>query len=304
MNDIILRLLTEVVGTSEVAVDDMMSKYTTFKVGGPADVIITPDNVNQLKTIIRLIKQFDIPYVVIGNGSNILVGDKGIRGVVIKISGKMNRCVADGTKLTAESGIKLGSLASAALNAGLTGLEFASGIPGTLGGALFMNAGAYGGEMKDVVESVTYFDTTAESIITVPVEECGYGYRKSIFTSGDKIIVSAVLNLKSGNYDDIKYKMAELCKRRNEKQPMEKPSAGSTFKRPEGNFAGALIQNTGLKGAKIGGAEVSEKHAGFIINNGGATADDIVKLIDYVKEEVNKKYGVMLEPEVRFIGEF
>lgn len=304
MNEIILRLLTEAVGSAYITVDEPMSKHTTFKIGGPADILVSPESVSQLKTVIRIIKQFNVPYTVIGNGSNILVGDKGIRGVVIELSGNMNRCVVEGTKIYAESGIKLGGLASAALNANLTGIEFASGIPGTFGGALYMNAGAYGGEMKDVVESVTYYDIENEEIVTIPVDECSYGYRKSIFTSGGKIILSAVLNLEQGNYDDIKQRMAELTKKRNDKQPIDKPSAGSTFKRPEGYFAGTLIQEAGLKGKRIGGAEVSEKHAGFIINNGGATAEDVKSLIEYVKGEVNQKFGVTLEPEVKFIGEF
>lgn len=304
MNEIILRLLTEAVGSSNIAVNELMSKHTTFKIGGAADILVSPESLSQLKTVMRIIKQFKVPYTIIGNGSNILVGDKGIRGVVIEISGKMNKCVVDGTKITAESGIKLGGLASAALNANLTGIEFASGIPGTFGGALYMNAGAYGGEMKDVVESVTYYDIESEKIFTIPVDECDYGYRKSVFTSGGKIILSAVLNLEQGDYSDIKQSMAELSKKRNDKQPIDKPSAGSTFKRPEGYFAGTLIQDAGLKGTKIGGAEVSEKHAGFIINSDGATAEDVKNLIEYVKGEVHKKFGVTLEPEVKFIGEF
>lgn len=267
-------------------------------------MIIKPTNINQLMTIIKIVKQFDIPYFVLGNGSNILVSDKGIRGVVIEISSNMAECTVDGTKISAECGIKLGGLSNVALNANLSGLEFASGIPGTLGGALYMNAGAYGGEMKDVVESVTYFDVIKEELITIPCDKCEFGYRKSLFSKGNKIILSAVLDLKEGNYDKIKREMAELSKRRNEKQPIDKPSAGSTFKRPEGYFAGTLIQDTGLKGYRVGGAEVSEKHAGFVVNVSDATAEDVKNLIKDVQDKVYEKFNVMLEPEVKFIGEF
>ncbi len=304
MNDIAIRLLTETVGQSAVLFDEPMKKHTTFKIGGCADMIIKPSNVNQLMTVIKLIKQFDLPYFVLGNGSNILVSDKGIRGIVIEISSEMAGYAVDGTRITAECGIKLGGLSNVALNANLSGLEFASGIPGTLGGALYMNAGAYGGEMKDIVESVTYFDVIKEEVVTIPCEKCEFGYRKSLFSKGDKIILSAVINLKEGSYEAIKGEMAELAKRRNEKQPVDKPSAGSTFKRPEGYFAGTLIQDTGLKGYRVGGAEVSEKHAGFVVNVGDATAEDVKTLIKDVQDKVYDKYGVMLEPEVRFIGEF
>lgn len=304
MNEIVVRLLTEAVGQSAVLFDEPMKKHTTFKIGGCADMIIKPSNANQLMTVLKLIKQFDVPYFVLGNGSNILVSDKGIRGVVIEISSEMANCTVEGTKLYAECGIKLGGLANVALNASLSGLEFASGIPGTLGGALYMNAGAYGGEMKDVVESVTYFDVDKEELITIPCEKCDFGYRKSLFSSGNKIIISAVLNLKEGSYEEIKGEMAELSKRRNDKQPVDKPSAGSTFKRPEGYFAGTLIQDTGLKGYRVGGAEVSEKHAGFVVNINNATAEDVKNLIKDVQDKVYEKFGVKLEPEVKFVGEF
>ncbi len=304
MNDAIIRLIAETVGNTNVYVGDSMSAHTTFKIGGAADLIVEPENKNQLAAILGMVRQFDLPCFVMGNGSNLLVGDKGIRGVVIKIANAMSGYEINGECITAESGIKLSRLANAALGDGLSGLEFASGIPGTLGGALYMNAGAYGGEMKDVTENVTYIDKDTLEIKTISSRECDFGYRKSVFSKSGDIICGATLRLISGNPGDIKAKMAELSAKRIEKQPLDKPSAGSTFKRPEGYFAGTMIQDCGLKGYKIGGAEVSEKHAGFVINSGGASARDVLDLIEHIKKEVKNKYGVELEPEVRMVGEF
>lgn len=300
----VVRLIAETVGMASVSVDEPMSRHTTFKIGGRADIIIQPGGANQLLAVVRLLKRFDIPYYVVGNGSNLLVGDRGIRGAVIKIDDKMSNCEVSESMIWAESGIKLSRLASTALNNRLSGLEFASGIPGTLGGAVFMNAGAYGEEMKDILLDVNYIDTKEDKIITIPAKECDFGYRKSIFSDRDAIITGATLKLKEGNVDDIKEKMRDLSKRRTEKQPLDKPSAGSTFKRPEGYFAGALIQECGLKGLRVGGAEVSEKHSGFIINAENATAADVKGLIEKVQSDVYKKFGVKLETEVRFVGEF
>lgn len=304
MNDTIIKLISETLGNTAVSVGDSMSSHTTFKIGGPADLIVEPANKNQLAAILGMARQFDLPCFVMGNGSNLLVGDKGIRGVVIKVSNAMSDYETDGEYISAESGIKLSRLANVALSDSLSGLEFASGIPGTLGGAVFMNAGAYGGEMKDVVREVTYVDKKTLEIKTIMNNECDFGYRQSFFSKSGNIICGALLKLNAGSADEIKAKMAELSIKRTEKQPLDKPSAGSTFKRPEGYFAGTLIQDCGLKGHKIGGAEVSEKHAGFVINSGGATARDVLDLIEYVKAEVANKYGVELEPEVRMVGEF
>ena len=302
--DAVVRLIAETVGMSAVAVDESMSKHTTFKIGGGADVIIQPGGANQLLAVIKLLKRFDIPYFVMGNGSNLLVGDKGIRGAVIKISSSMSECEVSGCTVTAEAGIKLSRLANTALNNGLAGLEFASGIPGTLGGAVYMNAGAYGEEMKDIIQDVTYIDTEQDRIIILPAKECGFGYRKSIFCDKPAIITGATLRLADGDESEIKAKMNELTQRRCDKQPLDRPSAGSTFKRPEGYFAGALIQDCGLKGYSVGGAEVSQKHSGFIVNMGGATAADVRGLIQEVQNRVYEKFGVRLEPEVKFVGEF
>lgn len=304
MLDAIVRLIAETVGMSAVTVNEPMSKHTTFKIGGPADVMVEPGSAQQLLAVLKLIKKFEIPYFVMGNGSNLLVGDKGIRGAVIKISGAMSDCDVDGNYVRAQSGIKLSRLAHTALNNGLKGLEFASGIPGTLGGAVFMNAGAYGEEMKDVISEVTYIDTEKCELITIPGDECEFGYRKSIFTEKSAIVTEAVMKLENGNVEEIKEKMNDLAGRRCDKQPLDKPSAGSTFKRPEGYFAGALIQDCGLKGCSVGGAQVSEKHSGFVINTGNATAEDVAGLIKKVQADVRDKFGVDLETEVRFVGEF
>ncbi len=304
IKDEAIKLLAEAIGEDRIKKDEPMSKHTTFRIGGPADLMLEPLNTDGLKSVIAILKKFDIPYFVMGNGSNLLVGDKGIRGAVINISQGFSEYSVNKGVIRAGSGLKLSRLANIAVNNSLTGLEFASGIPGTLGGAVYMNAGAYGGEMKDIIKSVTYFDTEAEEVCTISGEECGFGYRKSIFSEGKKIVTEAVVSLEKGDSAEIKNKMAELCEKRNSKQPVDKPSAGSTFKRPEGYFAGTLIQDAGLKGFKIGGAEVSQKHSGFIINAGGATAKDVCDLIGYVKETVLQKFGVELEPEVKFTGEF
>lgn len=304
MTDTVIESIRGIVGRDAVFINEAMSRHTTFKIGGAADILIEPDGVDCLLAVLKVLKENNIPFFVIGNGSNLLVADRGIRGAVIKISNSMSAADVDGEYIEAECGIKLSRLSGIAQNASLTGLEFASGIPGTLGGALFMNAGAYGGEMKDVVKSVTYIDIKSGEVKTISGDECEFSYRHSVFSKIDAIIISARLKLTSGDAAEIRKAMNELAIRRNEKQPIDKPSAGSTFKRPEGHFAGTMIQDCGLKGYKIGGAEVSRKHAGFIINAGGATATDVKDLISYVQETVEDKFSVRLEPEVRFVGEF
>ncbi len=278
--------------------DEEMKKHTSFRIGGKADCFISVNNVDELKNTISFCKENNIPFMVMGNGSNLLVSDDGIRGVVIQLSKSFGECTIDGNTVVATAGILLSKLASKLLNASLTGFEALSGIPGTLGGAIFMNAGAYGTEIKDVVTSIDYIDKDGE-IKTMSVEDAQLGYRHSIFQQNGAIIIGATLVLQKGEYNEIKQKMSEYTKKRNEKQPIEMPSAGSTFKRPQGYFAGKLIQDCDLMGFSIGGAQVSEKHAGFVVNTGGATAEDVVALIEHIQKTVFEKFGVMLEPEVK-----
>ena len=282
--------------------DELMKNHTTFKIGGSADVFVDAESAEEISDIIKYCKNNGIPYMVIGNGSNMLVSDKGIRGVVIKVGAKMNGISVDGETVTAGAGARLSAVANEALKAGLSGFETLSGIPGMLGGAIYMNAGAYGGEMKDVLESVTYIDAEGE-MKTAEKDKLDLSYRHSMFEDSGFVIVSAVMRLKKGNYEDIKASMLDYNKRRADKQPLSMPSAGSTFKRPEGHFAGKLIQDSGLMGYTIGGAQVSDVHAGFLVNKGGATAEDVMRLIEYVQKTVTEKFGVQLEPEVRLIGE-
>ena len=285
-----------------VRFDEPMKNHTTFKIGGPADAFVEAINAEEIKKVIAYCKEKNIPYMIMGNGSNMLVGDKGIQGVVIQVSKRMNNVEINGETVKAEAGIMMSALASAVLRAELSGFETLSGIPGTLGGGIYMNAGAYGGEIKDVVESVTYIDESGE-IRTADKSELDFSYRHSMFETGDYVILSCTMKLKKGNYDEIKAAIQDYNKRRSDKQPLAMPSAGSTFKRPEGYFAGKLIQDSGLMGYSIGGAQVSEKHAGFVVNKGGATAADVLNLIKYVQDTVEEKFGVRLEPEVRLIGE-
>ena len=282
--------------------DEPMSAHTSFKIGGNADAFVSVKNVLEIQSLISYCKDNNVPYMIVGNGSNLLVGDGGIRGVVIRVGENMQSCEVRGERVYAEAGILMSKLSNIILRAELTGFETLSGIPGTLGGGIYMNAGAYGGEIKDVVCEVTYIDTDGE-IKTSKNAELDFSYRHSVFCDKKCVILSAVLKLKKGNYEEIKAAMVDYNKRRSDKQPLNMPSAGSTFKRPEGYFAGKLIQDCNLMGYTIGGAQVSEKHAGFVVNRGGATADDVFKLIDYVKKTVMDKFGVELEPEVRLTGE-
>ncbi len=280
-----------------------MKKYTTFKCGGNASLLITPDSVGCLKCVVEYCRERNIEPLVIGNGSNLLVTDNGIDNVVIKIGSKMSIIeLVDETTIFCQAGASLKSLCMFALENSLSGLEFAYGIPGTLGGAVYMNAGAYGGEMKDVLESVMCIDSNGE-YLTFEKDKLDLGYRKSVFTENGYPILSATLKLKKADKKDIKAAMDDKLRRRKDKQPLEFPSAGSTFKRPEGYFAGALIENSGLKGYTVGGAQVSEKHAGFVINKGGATTNDVLTLIKDVQDKVYENFGVHLETEVKIIGE-
>ena len=283
-----------------VSFDEPMSLHTTFKIGGNADAFIKCRNITELKEIIHAAKKFDVPYFILGKGSNLLVSDKGIQGAVIMLDG-INDITVIGETLTCGAGASLRSVCIAAQKASLSGLEFAYGIPGTVGGALFMNAGAYGGEMSQVVVSAKALDCEANEVEFL-LEEMKLGYRTSVFKHNDAIITEVAFKLQKTDCTEIKEKMDDFFARRRDKQPLEYPSAGSTFKRPEGYFAGALIEKNNLKGVSVGGAQISEKHAGFIINKGRATAEDVKNLISYVQGTVKKADGVCLEPEVILVG--
>ena len=291
--------LQQVISSDKIKTNVSMASMTTFRTGGIADIVIQPTCADDLKNVLKLFYEAKMPYYVMGNGSNLLVSDTGLRKPVIHIGKEFASIDIFENCLTVRSGAFLSSVAKIACENCLTGFEFAAGIPGTLGGALIMNAGAYGGEMKDVVEAVSFLGNDGEEYV-VSGEEMEFGYRKSALSDTECIITGATIKLEKGEKEDISAKMAELALRRREKQPLEFPSAGSTFKRPEGYFAGALIESAGLKGKTIGGAQVSEKHAGFIINKGGATSTDILNLIEFVKECVYEKHGVMLETEVKY----
>mgnify|MGYP004488454575 FL=1 len=303
MNQEIKKIFCDLLGEDRVFTDEPMKQHTTFKIGGPADYFLVPESGEEAGEIIKICKQTDIPYFILGNGSNLLVGDGGYRGAVIQIYRNMSAVTTEGTTITAQAGALLSSVAAAAKNASLTGFEFAGGIPGTVGGAAVMNAGAYGGEMKDVLVEVTVMDADG-NIFTIPAEKLELGYRTSIIKKAGYIVLEAKIRLEEGDQEAIRERMKELTIQRTTKQPLEFPSAGSTFKRPEGYFAGKLVMDSGLRGYQVGGARVSEKHCGFVINAGGATAKDVRTLMENVRDIVYKKYGVTLEPEVKFLGEF
>ena len=293
----------EILGNNRVLFDEPMSQHTTFRIGGPADVFVMPENYEQIREVLRLCKEEKLPFFVLGNGSNLLVSDSGYRGVIIQMDRNMEEIRLDGEEIHACAGALLSSVAVAARNASLTGFEFAGGIPGTIGGAAVMNAGAYGGELKDVLKEVTVMTREGE-ILTIPAEKMEMGYRTSIIKTAGYLVLEAVISLKKGDEEAIRATMKDLSERRTEKQPLDYPSAGSTFKRPEGYCAGKLIMDSGLRGYRVGGAQVSEKHCGFVINAGGATAEDVRSLMDHVIRVVREKYGVTLEPEVKFLGDF
>ena len=303
MNSEIRKMFCDLLGEDRVFTEEAMSQHTTFKIGGPADYFLMPDKGEDVGRVIKICKEKEIPYFILGNGSNLLVGDGGYRGAVILIYRNMSSVTVEGNEITAQAGALLSAVAAAAKNASLTGFEFAGGIPGTIGGAVVMNAGAYGGEMKDVLTEVTVMNAEGD-IFTLPTEELELGYRTSIIKTAGYIVLEAKIRLKEGDPEVIRETMKDLTIRRTTKQPLEYPSAGSTFKRPEGYFAGKLIMDSGLAGYQVGGAQVSEKHCGFVINAGGATARDVRTLMDNVRDIVYKKYGVTLEPEVKFLGEF
>ena len=300
--------LTQIVGANAIKFNEPMKNHTTFRIGGPADVFIVPSDAMTLGLAVECCKVHHIPWMIIGKGSNLLVGDLGIRGVVFQIYHTMDKVTFEPMKgesmvVTAGAGILLSRLANEIAEHGLCGFEFASGIPGTFGGAITMNAGAYGGEMKPLMVYAKVL-TGAGEVITLNQCELAMDYRTSIIQKESMVVLEAAMILRKGRKDEILALMSELNGRRKDKQPLEYPSAGSTFKRPEGYFAGKLIQDSGLKGCRIGGAQVSEKHSGFVINTGDATAEDVLALIRHVQETVRERFGVTLEPEVRLVGEF
>ena len=303
MNSQFLNKLIQIIDKESVCLDEPMKAHTTFRVGGPADYFVTPKTIEEVKAIIALCKEADMPYYILGNGSNLLVGDKGYRGVMIQIYKEMAGIEVEGEVIKVQAGALLSRIGSVALEAELQGFEFAAGIPGTMGGAVVMNAGAYGGEMKDVLVDATVLTPEGE-VLVLKNEELELGYRTSVIAKKDYIVLAATVKLNKGNNEAIRERMDELKVQRVTKQPLEYPSAGSTFKRPEGYFAGKLIQDAGLRGFQVGGAQVSEKHCGFVINKENATAADVVELMKQVAEKVQEEFSVTLEPEVKRIGEF
>ena len=295
--------LAAVLGQEKVLAEEPMKKHTTFRVGGPADLFVMPSSEEEVKAAAAICDEEKVPYYIVGNGSNLLVSDKGYRGVIIQLYKEISRIRVEDNVIYAQAGASLAKIANTALESSLTGFEFAAGIPGTIGGACVMNAGAYGGEMKDVLLEVRVMTSDGE-VIVLPKEKLELGYRTSVIAKEGYIVLEAAIELRPGEQETIRTYMEELREKRTSKQPLEYPSAGSTFKRPEGFFAGKLIQDAGLRGFQVGGAQVSEKHCGFVINAHEATAADIVSLMDQVSGRVREQFGVVLEPEVKKLGEF
>ena len=287
----------------EILVAEPMKNHTTFRIGGPADALALPKTPEEVAEVVRFCHEHAQPYYVLGNGSNLLVSDEGYRGLVLQLYRNFNDIQVNGETITVQSGAMLAAVARTAYQTGLTGLEFASGIPGTIGGEVVMNAGAYGGEMKNVLKEVTVLTKEGE-VLVIPAKALELGYRTSVIPKNGWIVLGAVLQLKKGDQEQILARMEELKEQRITKQPLDLPSAGSTFKRPEGYFAGKLIMDAGLRGFTVGGAQVSEKHCGFVVNRGNATAADVWELICEVKRRVKEMTGVELEPEVKLLGDF
>lgn len=301
MNQTLYEKLKKIVEEDEIKEKEPMYKHTTFRIGGNADFFVLPKSIEQIQAILKFAKEEKIPWMFMGNGSNLLVADEGISGIVIQIANNFKKVKCDGCFIQAQAGISLAALAKEALKNHLTGLEFAAGIPGTLGGAVNMNAGAYGGEIKDVLVQATVLDQEGQ-ILTLKKEELNLAYRNSLVSKEGYLVLEVLLALHQGDHNAILSRMEELAEKRRDKQPLEYPSAGSTFKRPEGYFAGKLIQDAGLRGFLVGGAQVSEKHCGFVINRQNATAQDVRNLIQEVQQRVKKHSGIWLEPEVKMIG--
>ena len=298
---VIKKLLEERLAPDSVCTDELMSRHTTFRIGGPASVFVTPKSEKDLVTAIEICRSQGAPYFILGNGSNLLVSDQGYDGVVVHIGSDLRDISVEGTEITAKTGAMLSQVAHAALAHGLTGMEFAAGIPGSLGGACIMNAGAYGGEMSQILVGVRALDDKGQ-IVELAADQLELGYRHSIMMEKQYVVLGARIHLEKGNPEKIQAQMDDLKEKRIAKQPLEYPSAGSTFKRPEGAVAGKLIMDAGLRGFRIGDAMVSEKHCGFVVNAGKATAEDVCGVISHVQQVVMEKYGKELEPEIRFLG--
>ena len=301
MTEFVIQKLQEIVGTEAVCTEEPMAKHTTFRIGGPAEVFVQPCAVQEIRDVLQVCRDADVPVTVIGNGSNLLVSDAGIRGVVIRLDHHFQEARVEDSVLVAQAGLLLSRLAGLAREHALTGLEYASGIPGTVGGAVIMNAGAYDGEIRDSLQEAVILTKELEEQ-RIPAEDLDLSYRHSRAMDEGWIVLEATFALRPGDPDAIDARMRELREARIEKQPLEYPSAGSTFRRPKGYFAGKLIMDAGLAGYAVGDAQVSEKHCGFVINRGEATADDVRALIEHVQKTVETKFGVRLEPEVRFLG--
>lgn len=302
-NNSIENMFCMTLGSDNVRLHEPMKKHTTFRIGGPADYYLCPHSTEEMQKILQICRENNIEFFILGNGSNLLVSDKGYRGVVIQLWKNFSDIETEDNTITVKAGALLSKVAAEALEESLTGMEFASGIPGTMGGAVMMNAGAYGGEMKDIIREVTVLTREGE-LLTLSKEEMNFGYRTSVVKEKGYVVISAELQLRKGDREEIRKVMDELKERRVTKQPLDMPSAGSTFKRPEGYFAGKLIMDAGLRGFSVGGAQISEKHCGFVVNKGDATAADVLGLIGEVQKRVQEKFGVALEPEVKFLGEF
>lgn len=302
-NNSIENMFCMTLGSDNVRLHEPMKKHTTFRIGGPADYYLCPHSTEELQKILQICRENKMEFFILGNGSNLLVSDKGYRGVVIQLWKNFSDIETEDNTITVKAGALLSKVAAEALEESLTGMEFASGIPGTMGGAVMMNAGAYGGEMKDIIREVTVLTREGE-LLTLSKEEMNFGYRTSVVKEKGYVVISAELQLRKGDREEIRKVMDELKERRVTKQPLDMPSAGSTFKRPEGYFAGKLIMDAGLRGFSVGGAQISEKHCGFVVNKGDATAADVLGLIGEVQKRVQEKFGVALEPEVKFLGEF
>ena len=298
----ILENIESVVANGRVMVDEPMKHHTTFKIGGPADLLVEPSSIEEVESVLKICRSEDIPVTVIGNGSNLLVRDGGIRGVVVKIAEMLSDVSVYEEKIVAEAGALMSKISSKALEHSLGGFEFASGIPGTIGGAVTMNAGAYGGEIKDYVSAVICIDSKGQ-VKEYSGEEMAFGYRKSLVQTEGLVVLSVEISLKRGNRDEIKSKIDDYTERRTSKQPLHLASGGSTFKRPEGHFAGKLIEDAGLRGLRHKNIQVSEKHCGFVVNLGESKAEDVLNLIGVVQKTVYDKFGIQLEPEIRIIGE-
>ena len=293
--------LRAIVGEENVLVDEPMREHTTFKVGGPADLYVIPEDFDEVRDVLRACDEAGVERFVLGRGSDLLVSDDGYRGVIVAVADGLVGVSVDGTEMTCQAGVDLREASEMACELGLTGLEFACGIPGSVGGACFMNAGAYGGCVADVLKCVRVVMPDG-SIDVVDAADLDLGYRRSRVASDGMVVLSATFDLQKGDPEKIRATMDDLTRQREEKQPLELPSAGSTFKRPEGYFAGKLIMDAGLQGFQVGGAAVSKKHAGFVVNVGGATAADVHAVIEHVQDEVERQFGVRLQPEVRFLG--